>query len=471
MSRSGIRSARAATTGFRPVAALGGGDDLPAADADEAIEAAESTGARGGVLTVDLDAVLLRTNLLHEIFWAALGQHWTVLPEAFFALRRGKQAARGVLDRRADLDVTTLPYDHAAVAQVRAWRKEGGRAVLVTAANTTTAERVTDHLGIFDDVAFGEADRPQNDDAAATHSPERRLGHSGLASAAHVRAMRPHQWLKNLLVFVPMFAAHRIEFDILSHGMIAFIAFCLTASSVYILNDLLDLRADRLHPRKRLRPLAAGDVPIAHGSVMAAGLWLSGVTVAAMLGIPFLLALLGYTLATSVYSLYLQRKPMIDICMLAGLYTIRIIAGGVASGIKESVWLLAFSIFFFLALAAVKRQAELSGGIAAGSLKVAGRGYLGEDFAIVSQMAVSAGYVSVLVLALYLNSPTVAVLYREPSYLWGVCLVLLYWISRMAMLGARGQMHDDPLVYAFTDRKSQVCGVLAAACFAAGALL
>jgi 4-hydroxybenzoate polyprenyltransferase len=461
MTISIMQSGRPATGLYLVGAPRRDGQDLPASHAGEYLEVPES--AHGdNVLTVDLDTALLRTNVLHESFWAAISQRWTVIPEMLFALRGGRRGAREVLLRRASLDVTTLPYDSVTIARVRTWRKSGGRAVLVSAVNTAVAERVAEHLGIFD-----EADRPRLGDAAATCPP----APSGLGLVAYLRAMRPHQWLKNLLVFVPMFAAHLLSLDILARSLIAFVAFSLTASSVYIVNDLLDLEADRRHPRKRFRPFAAGDVPIAHGMALAAGLWLTGLAAASALGFAFVAVVLGYTLTTSAYSLYFKRKPMIDICMLAGLYTIRIIAGGIATGIRETVWLLAFSIFFFLALAAVKRQAELAGGVAGRSLKVAGRGYLREDFAVVSQMAVSAGYVSVLVLALYLNSPAVAVLYREPSYLWGVCLVLLYWISRMAMLGARGQMHDDPLVYAFTDRKSQICGVLAGACFAAGALL
>lgn len=184
-----------------------------------------------------------------------------------------------------------------------------------------------------------------------------------------------------------------------------------------------------------------------------------------------MLVMLGYYAATTTYSLYLKRKIIVDICTLAGLYTVRIVAGGIATGIPLSVWLLAFSIFFFFSLAAVKRQAELVGGVARGELKASGRGYHVDDLPIVAQMAIASGYVSVLVMALYLNSPAVRDLYSTPEAFWGICLVLLYWISRMVMVTHRGGMHDDPIVYAVKDRISLICFVLVAGFAIWGAVL
>jgi 4-hydroxybenzoate polyprenyltransferase len=286
-----------------------------------------------------------------------------------------------------------------------------------------------------------------------------------------VSALRPHQWVKNLLVFVPALAAHRISVGTLVPAAVAFVAFCLAASSVYIANDIVDLEADRAHPRKHRRPFASGELPIGQGIAMALVLCGAGVGLGATLGSRFLIVLVGYILMTSAYSLFFKRKPILDICVLATLYTARIIAGGVASEISVSMWLLAFSIFFFLSLAAVKRQAELAEGIASGSASPMGRGYLHEDYTVVSQMAIAAGYSSVLVLALYLNSPAVVPLYRDPVYLWGACLVLVFWISRMVMLGGRGLMNDDPVIFALTDGKSLFCGAVAGACFLAAILV
>jgi 4-hydroxybenzoate polyprenyltransferase len=272
-----------------------------------------------------------------------------------------------------------------------------------------------------------------------------------------IQEARPHQWLKNVLVFLPMLAAHRFDAATVLLSFLAFICFSLVASSVYVLNDLLDLAADRAHPRKRNRPLASGSLSIARGTLMAAVLLLPGVFVAALIGGDFLLVMAVYYLLTTAYSLCLKRRIVIDICVLAGLYTVRIVAGGVATGIPLSVWLLGFAVFFFLSLAAVKRQAELVDNAARGQRTVSGRGYATDDLPIIAMIAISAGYVSVLVLALYVNSPAVIEQYTLPQALWGVCVVLLYWITRTVMTAHRGLMHDDPVVFGLKDRTSRIC--------------
>jgi len=237
-----------------------------------------------------------------------------------------------------------------------------------------------------------------------------------------------------------------------------------------VMNDLVDLAADRAHPRKRTRPFASGRVPIAHGTWMAVGLVLGGGAVAATVGPDFLLVVLAYVVVTAAYSSVLKRHAVVDICVLAGLYTLRLIAGGVATGISLSVWLLAFSIFFFLSLAAVKRHAELVDNARRRQSQPVGRGYHVDDLPLVSQMAIGSGYVSVLVLALYLTSPDVTELYAEPAMLWGICPILLYWLSRMVMVAHRGGMHDDPIVFAVKDRTSWICGGLVLGFATAGAL-
>ena len=273
-----------------------------------------------------------------------------------------------------------------------------------------------------------------------------------------LRALRPHQWLKNLLIFVPMLLAHDINGETIMAAVAAFVAFSLIASSVYVLNDLLDLAADRAHPRKRNRPFASGALPLQVGLWLAPGLFLVGLTVGVFAGPLFLAVLVFYYFCTLAYSLVLKRLTVIDICMLAGLYTLRVIAGAAATLTPPSVWLLGFSIFFFLALAAVKRQAELVDLVAAGRDKAAGRGYLPEDLPLITMMALAAGYVSVLVAGLYLTSDAVAELYSFPPALWGICAVLIYWLSRIVMLTHRQRMHDDPIVFAVTDKVSLVCG-------------
>ena len=287
----------------------------------------------------------------------------------------------------------------------------------------------------------------------------------------YLKALRPHHWLKNFLVFLPMLLAHQFTSETVQKSLLAFTVFSLVASSVYVLNDLLDLASDRAHPRKRNRPFASGSLPIAHGTWLAPLLLVAGFLIALSLGAQFVLVILGYYAATTAYSLYLKRRLVIDICTLAGLYTLRIIAGGAATGVPLSVWLLAFSIFIFFALAAVKRQTELVDGVATGKVSSHGRGYHVSDLPLLANMALSSGYVSVLVMALYLNSPAVQELYPSPSVLWGICLVLLYWLSRMVMLAHRGNMHDDPIVFAVKDRASQICLLMILVFAIGGALL
>lgn len=454
------------------------------------------------VLVVDLDGTLLRSDLLFESFWSALGRDWRSPILAARALLGGRAALKRHLAEAASIELGTLPFDPAVIDEVERWRAGGGRTALVTATDHALAERVAAHLGLFDEVHGSDgrlnlkgaakaaflADRWEEGFAYMGDAPadlpvwERackaitvnaapalrgradRLGveveHLGTGTrslAPYLRALRPHQWVKNALVFLPMLAAHQLTPLTLLQSGLAFLAFSLVASSVYVLNDLLDLAADRAHPRKRHRPFASGAIPLAHGSGMAGGLMLGGLAVSLLLGWAFTAVMLVYCVATTAYSVRLKRMVLIDIAVLAGLYTIRLLAGGAATGIPLSVWLLAFSIFLFFSLAAVKRQAELVDNARSGRLTAAGRDYQAEDLPILSMMAIGSGYVAVLVMALYLTSPAVMVLYSFPPALWGICCVLLYWVSRMVLVTHRGQMHDDPIVYAARDRVSRVC--------------
>ena len=458
------------------------------------------------VLIVDLDGTLLRSDMLYESFWSALGRDWQAPLRAGLALQQGKAALKDYLARAAKVDVATLPYNSDVMAFVRARRAEGVRTALVTATDQTLADEIAAHLDLFDEVhgtkegtnlkgankaAFLKANWPDKRLAYMGDSPadlpvwdavdlaipvdvsdSLRARLSGLGTPVkdiapgarpvkpYIKALRPHQWLKNILVFLPMLVAHQLTGAAWLASLAAFIAFSLIASSVYVLNDLLDLRADRAHPRKCKRPFAAGDIPIAHGTGMAAGLLGAGALLSLALGGAFFLTMLVYYLTTLAYSLHLKRRAVVDICVLAGLYTMRIIAGGVATGLELSVWLLAFSIFFFFSMAAVKRQAELVDMAERGTLDASGRGYTVKDLDIISMMALASGYVSILVMALYVNSPAVVALYSTPAALWGICFILLYWISRVAMLTHRGHMNDDPVLFAVKDRNSILCAIV-----------
>ncbi|WP_321365222.1 UbiA family prenyltransferase [uncultured Celeribacter sp.] len=467
-------------------------------------------------LVVDLDGTLLRSDMLYETFWSAFAQNWRMPFRALATLPRGKAALKRVLAENSNIDVTTLPYNDEVLHRIRAWRAEGGRTALVTATDQGLADQIAAHLGLFDDVIgsdgasnlkgatkaetlvarYGQggftymgdhaADlavwsvaggaitvhaKPDLKERVACDGPVEHIERPARDLKPYFKAIRPHQWLKNILIFFPMLAAHDLSFVIFFRAFIAFVTFSLIASSVYVLNDLLDLKGDRAHPRKRLRPFAAGTIPIARGTVMAISLFLTGLIPAIWLGAAFLKIMLVYYVLTMAYSLYLKRQLVIDIFALAGLYTIRIIAGGTSSAIPMSVWLLAFSIFFFFSLAAVKRQAELVDNLKSGKLKAHGRGYHVDDVPVVTMMALASGYVSVLVMTLYISSSNVLDLYPQPGYLWGACLVLLFWISRMVMTTHRGQMDDDPVLYAAKDKVGLICFLSIFGLGVAGALL
>ncbi len=276
----------------------------------------------------------------------------------------------------------------------------------------------------------------------------------------YVKAMRPHQWLKNLLLLVPALTAHQFTGATLVTCLLAFVSFSLCASSVYLLNDLVDLRHDRQHPTKRNRPFASGAVDMLHGSLMFPVALLLSIGVALFLPAKFLAVLAAYYVLTLAYSINLKRQPILDVLTLAGLYGIRLFAGGVAIGVEISQWLLSFAAFLFLCLALVKRSTELLDRATRGGGDPSGRGYRLADLAMLQNMAISSGYVSVLVFAFYISSPKVAAQYTSPERLWVIPAILLYWISRVLILTHRGEMHDDPVLFAARDRVSLVCAVL-----------
>jgi 4-hydroxybenzoate polyprenyltransferase len=279
--------------------------------------------------------------------------------------------------------------------------------------------------------------------------------------AATVKALRFHQWAKNLLIFVPLVLSHRF-FDpgVLTAGLRAFVAFGLCASAIYVINDLCDIEADRAHPRKRFRPFAAGDLTISTGVVLAAVL-LTSAAALSLLSTPrqFALILLGYVAITSAYSWRLKREPVLDVFVLATLYVVRVLGGGAAAGITISNWLLGFALFLFLSLAFVKRYVELLGQ----NGHMPGRGYNAADHGWMLSIGTAAGYMSVVILALYVNSEEVARLYSSPRVLWLICPVLLYWVSRVWLRAGRQEVHDDPVLDALKDPASYLCALVALA--------
>jgi 4-hydroxybenzoate polyprenyltransferase len=291
-------------------------------------------------------------------------------------------------------------------------------------------------------------------DLATPRAPSRAL--------AFVRALRVHQWVKNLLVFVPVVLDHKLfHAETMAKAATAFLAFCCAASSAYILNDILDVEADRLHPTKRHRPFAAGTLSPALGMVLVPGL-LAIAFAASWSTLParFVELLAIYVVLTTAYSLYLKRVAVVDVLLLAALYTLRVLAGIAAAQVRFSTWLLAFSMFLFLSLAFLKRYTEVNAMDGAVTEQVRRRGYLRGDREWLGSMGGASGYLSVLVLALYINSAEVVVLYRRPLLLWLVCPLLLFWTSRMWLLAHRGRIHDDPIVATVRDPVSYVIGAL-----------
>lgn len=289
-----------------------------------------------------------------------------------------------------------------------------------------------------------------------------------------VRALRPHQWVKNLLLLAPLVLAHVLPWaggpaaEQWAHAALAFLAFCLTASAIYVLNDLVDVENDRRHPTKRRRPFASGELSPKAGPPLVAGLLLAAAALC-LLALPprFGLALLAYAAASAAYSFWLKRRLLVDVFLLAGLYTLRLLAGGLAAEVEVSHWLLAFAIFLFVSLAFAKRYVELRRVRDRGEDQPAGRGYAVDDLPIIEGTGPASGYLAVLVLALYINDPTgkgASQLYRSPIFLWLLCPLLMYWVTRVWFVARRGTLEDDdPILFAIRDRVSWATLALAVA--------
>ena len=276
----------------------------------------------------------------------------------------------------------------------------------------------------------------------------------------YLKSLRPHQWIKNFLIFIPLLAAHQINFEILKSAILMFVSFSLVASSVYIFNDIIDIKADKSHPKKRFRPIPSGKISTFKGKLLAIMLLITGLLIGSIINELYIYILVSYFIISNFYSLIIKKIIIFDICTLAILYTIRIISGGVVLNIELSLWLLVFSLFFFFSLAAIKRQAELVDLIKRKKLRSLNRGYNISDLPVIAMSGLGSGYISVLVMAFYINSPEVIKLYSQPLALWGICIVLLFWITKISLITQRGDMYYDPIVFAVKDFISQICFLL-----------
>jgi 4-hydroxybenzoate polyprenyltransferase len=461
------------------------------------------------VIAVDLDGTFTLTDTLHETLLSIVRNKPYLLLLLPFWLFKGIAHLKQKVAERSELDVTTLPYNLPLIDWLKEEKLNGKKIVLSTAANEQVAQAVVNHFDIFNEFIASDA-KINLKSAHKRNALQERYGDKGYDYAGNssadlevwagasgaivvnasegvlktaskitsvtkifpsdgsgikdwVRALRVHQWLKNLLLFVPLLAAHQLgNIQSLSSLVIAFISFSLCASSVYITNDLFDLESDRRHPRKRFRPFASAKLPIVYGIVIAPLLISVSIALGTLVSSDFLIVLLLYLLLTVVYSLVLKRLVLVDCLTLATLYTVRIIAGAAAVSVSLSFWLLAFSIFIFLSLAFVKRYAELVVQSQEGKSSAYGRGYLVSDASLLQTLGVSSGYISVLVIALYLRSEDVVSLYSEPLAIWLLIPILLFWVSWVWLKSARGEMHDDPIVFATKDKTSLLVAMITA---------
>jgi 4-hydroxybenzoate polyprenyltransferase/phosphoserine phosphatase len=476
-------------------------------------------------LCVDLDGTLVKSDTLHDSALAVARHHPSALVNIPGWLAQGKAALKRHLANTVQLDVAHLPYNRELLQYLEQQRATGRPLYLATAADADTANRIAAHLGIFTGVlaSDGQLNLAGKNKLAAFQSrfgdnfsyignalpdlpllqhcqepmvanptpalraalrkaritPVRTFDERVSPFKAWLKAIRLHQWAKNTLIFVPLILAHAWAPGLLAGATLAFYSFGLCASATYIINDLLDLEVDRQHPRKRRRPFASGDLSALSGVVvvilfLAASLTLAMLVPHAIAALSpqllylikphyFLLWLGIYLVTTLAYSLHFKRTVLVDVIILSGLYTIRIIAGSAASGIAVSTWLGSFSIFFFLSLAFVKRFAELENLRERGGVSAGGRGYHVADIEQLRSFGSASGYASVVVLTLYISTLDAAHLYQHSRRLWLLVPVLLLWISRLWLMASRGHLNEDPVVYAITDRRSLLLGLVVVA--------
>jgi 4-hydroxybenzoate polyprenyltransferase len=465
---------------------------------------------RPAPLVVDLDGTLVATDLLIESLFVLAKRRPLRLLMVPFWLAQGKARLKQHLAQEAAPDVPTLPYRRDLIEYLEAAKRRGTPLVLATAADERTAQAVADHVGLFDAVfasdgivnlegeskrdrlvaefgaqgfdyvGSGRADRPVWASARRAILVQREGLSANLGKAlkiervfeapspdplVYLAALRPHHWLKNTLVFLPLAAAHRLdEIDLLVQAFMGFVAFSLCASSTYLLNDLVDLPSDRRHPHKKDRALASGRLPLTHALGLIPLLLAGAVAIGLLLPWPFLAALGSYYVLTLSYSLRLKDLVILDVLALAGLHAMRVMAGSAATGIPPSAWLIAFCVFLFFSLAMIKRYAELVVMRTIDGLHAHARAYELEDSELLAALGGASGYLAVLVLALYVSETGGGVFGRH-ELIWLVCVLLLYWISYMWLMAHRARMHDDPLVFALRDRVSRVLIALMAVIF------
>jgi 4-hydroxybenzoate polyprenyltransferase len=459
---------------------------------------------------VDLDGTLVKSDTLTDSLLVLARSQPLAMCRLPLWLMRGKAAFKAEVGRRVSLDVRHLPYNRALVEYLESERGEGRRLYLATGADRQVAERIAEYLAIFDGVLASDGQTnltagnkleglrqtfgDEGYDYIGNGLPDvPLLQHAGTAMLANptaglrarlrlrgiaverefqertrpVRAIRKairlHQWTKNVLIFAPMVLAHTLRANILAQAILGFLSFSLCASATYIANDLLDVEADRRHPAKRLRPFAAGDLSVKAGVALSAGLLAGALALAVLLPWAFLGWLLIYLATTLSYSLYFKRVVLVDVILLSGLYTLRLLAGSAATRVSISPWLGAFALFLFLSLAMVKRFSELQNTRARGQTLANGRGYLLVDIEQMRSFGTASAYAAVVVFSFYIGAHEITALYQHANRLWLITPLMILWLSRMWLLASRGELNEDPVIFALTDRMSLLTGVAVAA--------
>lgn len=459
-------------------------------------------------LVVDLDGTLINTDLLHESLLFALLKNPRSLPKILKAMPSGKAIFKIEAAKGFRFDPSTLPYNQSVIDEIRAAKLSSRPVYLASASDQSLVDAISDHLRFFDEawgstesknlkselkrefldeklgpgnyeyVGNSKADVPVwlNAKAAIVVSDSRSLKSQIRAAGINyrevsnpkpnnfkiwMRQLRIHQWVKNLLLFVPVFVAFgNIREDVFISLLAGFFSFGLIASSVYIVNDLVDIDNDRFHEKKRFRPLASGNLSIFSGLLMAMLLLFAGILISSFQGIQFLLTILIYLLTTTIYTFVGKKLVLIDALLLAFLYTLRIVAGGILASLPLSNWLLTMSVFLFASLAWVKRYAELEAGMKVGKKVAMGRGYKSSDLAVIQAFGISSGFIAVLVFALFLDSPEVSSKYASPEIGALALAPLTFFIAHIWLRAHRGEMNQDPILFATKDLSSIISGIL-----------
>lgn len=459
-------------------------------------------------LCVDLDGTLVKTDTLHEQILRLLKANVLYLFLLPFWMLAGKASFKANIAKKVKISVSALPYDLQVLEYIQEQKKLGRSIFLVTGCHKIIAKKIAEYLNLFDDVfatdsktnltgsnkakflidKFGDGKFDYFGNEKADYKVWQHSNMVAVVGASkfclkveqkyenvkifdrtkaslktYLKAIRVHQWVKNCLIFIPLILDNQLTIlSSATDAVLGFFAFSFMASATYIINDLLDLESDRSHHKKKYRAFAAGDISILTSIILGILLSIASIAILCFLSIEFAIVSIIYLISTLLYSFRLKTMAILDACVLAGLFTIRVVGGTTVIGADWSFWLLAFSMFFFLSLAFTKRASELNALLKIGKKQAKGRGYSVADIGLVTSMGISAGYIGILVIAFYINSEKVISNYANPYILWLICPLLLYWIGRIWMKTVRGEMNEDPIVFALKDKVSHISAIIIA---------